>query len=137
MFKKFVYVAAAILGSAALCFGAATYSSRPSDIGPFNSTSVAWLNTVPETTTATEIPIAKFFGGVIYAYDITCTDDDAVDFTLYTHNGSEMESITTTAATDGEAGLFSNYLPANGPMKYKLENVSAGTCNIELTLWRR
>lgn len=135
IFKKFILPFVAFLGVA--LFGMAAISSRPNDIGPFNSTATINITSSSNVTSVTELGVSGFTGGVLYQYEIVCSADDAVDFSLYSKAGTLLETITTTTAIAGEIDLYPTFYAVNDVMSYKLENIASGTCDVEVTLWRR
>lgn len=117
---------------------------------PWNRYSQSSISIVaaPQTATWTAVDMARFNGGALYQWEIICTDDDAVDFSLAQPapgspatptNFITLASVTTSSANDsnnlGQVGLFDNFFVVIDKLYYKLENVSSNTCSVRLTKW--
>jgi hypothetical protein len=72
-------------------------------------------------------------GKYLYSYNIVTSSDDAVTLTIYHPDGTQLDQITTTSATSGEAGKFSGgpFLSHRG-FYYTLTNVASGTTALEM-----
>lgn len=81
------------------------------------------------TATALSVPVRRY----LYTYEIVCTADDAVDLTIVSGLGTTLETITTTGATSGEAGTFDTFWLTTSIPKYKIENISSGSCTFHVS----
>jgi len=139
--KLFTLFAALTLATASGAALAADWSDRPNTQ---HTQSIIEIKAASAATSWTEIESRNFIGGAIYQWEIICTDDDAVDFSLATlapdgTNYIPIGSVTTTDANDddndGETGLYSSFYVVSDQLYYKLENISSGTCSIRLIKW--
>jgi hypothetical protein len=139
MIKNIILIMIALFATVA--FVGAEWSPRPNTV---HTQSIIEIRDAGEAATWTEINTSNFNGGAIYQWEIICTDDDAVDFSLATQapdgtNYTPIASVTTTAADDADGladvGLFDDYYVVGDTSYYKLENISSGTCSCRITKW--
>ena len=70
----------------------------------------------------------------LYTYDIKCTLDDVVVLTIISPLGTPYESVTTSAATTGEADNFEVRWKLTGTETYTLTGIGSGSCNVDIYL---
>jgi hypothetical protein len=77
-------------------------------------------------------------GGYLYAVEIKSTADDAVTFTIKSHLGTTLYTVTTSAASSGAIGLPVAFYPMNKNGNvyptYTLSGLGSGTVSIEITV---
>jgi hypothetical protein len=127
-----MFIAMMVVSGTWLHFACAESTVRP---GVFKSTRFGTVNITGDGSGTLSNDLT---GGCLYAWEVKCTDDDAITVAFSTKRGTAIESITTTTASSGEADLFSTFLPANHPISYTVTGYgdSAG-CTLEVTIWER
>lgn len=141
MFKnKFIKILSSLICGVLLCvstaFADATWSTKTMEFVPTSDVCYTNATFTSDVSEATEIPTRDFWGGVLYQWEILCTEDDSVVLTLY--NGDlQIDQITLTSATSGDWNIFNKHYFVGDTMSYTFTGISSGTCYMGLVLWRK
>jgi hypothetical protein len=102
-------------------------------VRPHNTMMISTVAVTGDVTGALMDPY--FYGGVLYAVDMKCTDDDAIGVKFYSHKGSELADVTIAKAIAGDMSLITAQVPVNGQMSYDISGYADSVaCSMEVTL---
>jgi hypothetical protein len=81
----------------------------------------------------------KLRGGYLFQVEVFTSADDAVTFTINSALGTQLFTMTTTAATSGEIEQpdYFYYVPTNRTPTYTLSGLGSGTATIEITFIKK
>lgn len=81
----------------------------------------------------------RLAGGYLTQVEIYSSADDAMTFSIDSHLGTELFTITTTAATGGEIATPTAFwwIPKATSPTYTLSGLGSGTVTIEITVVKK
>jgi len=126
----FILLAFALLAGTAMA-GVQGYSERPT---------ILISETLTLTANASAVALhERLAGGYLYAVEIYSTGDDAMTFTINSELGTQLFTMTTTAATSGEIKQPTAFWPIvyGTTPTYTLTGFSGTTVTIVVTVVKK